>query len=323
MSERLKLRHDRLYGEYSTEIPVIKDLIQSHSLQRLKWINQFGIPDEFYHLENFSRHEHSIGTMLLLKHLGASEEEQIAGLLHDVSHRAFSHVYDWVVSDYTNGATSENSQDERHIDFIHNSELVGILESHGYSAERLTNYHHFGLLERESPDLCADRVDYSLREFNPRLASDIFSGLIAFDGQIICRDLETSAKFGRAFLTLQTEHWGGYEATARYHQFASILTRAINIGVISPEDFDKDDNHIVDKLRTSSDKDITDRLDYLRQRKLPRSSEGVTVYKKFRYIDPPILMSGNLVRLSEVDYNFVSLLDEAREDNRKGVLVAV
>lgn len=322
MSERLQLGHDRIYGEYSTEIPVIKDLIHSPSLQRLKGINQFGIPDEFYHLKNFSRYEHSIGVMLLLKHLGASEEEQVAGLLHDVSHRAFSHVYDWVVSDYRNGANSEESQDEGHIEFISNSELVGILELHGHSVERVTDYHHFGLLERDSPDLCADRIDYSLREIDSELASEIFDGLAVFEGQIVCKGLETSAKFARAFLTLQTKHWGGYEAVARYHQFASTLKRATNIGVIIQEDFEIDDAHVVKKLTSSKDKEIIKRLDYLRQRTLPTVNEGITVYKKFRHIDPPFLYGGELIHLSDLDYNFVSLLDEARKDNRTGVLVA-
>lgn len=70
-------------------------------MQRLKGISQFRIPDKYYFKDNYSRFEHSIGVMVLLGKLGASQEEQIAGLLHDVSHKAFSHVYDWVVVDYS------------------------------------------------------------------------------------------------------------------------------------------------------------------------------------------------------------------------------
>lgn len=42
------------------------------------------------------RYDHSVGVMLLIRMLGGTLEEQIAGLLHDVSHTAFSHVADYV-----------------------------------------------------------------------------------------------------------------------------------------------------------------------------------------------------------------------------------
>ncbi|HUB93002.1 MAG TPA: HD domain-containing protein [Verrucomicrobiae bacterium] len=85
---------DRVYGSAEVNSNVLLDLINSQPVQRLKGIAQFGIPDEFYHKQNYSRYEHSVGVMILLQRLGASEEEQIAGLLHDVSHTAFSHVID-------------------------------------------------------------------------------------------------------------------------------------------------------------------------------------------------------------------------------------
>lgn len=41
-------------------------------------------------------YDHSMGVFVILRARGAPLEEQIAGLLHDVSHTAFSHVGDWV-----------------------------------------------------------------------------------------------------------------------------------------------------------------------------------------------------------------------------------
>ncbi len=45
-----------------------------------------------------TRYEHSLGVYLLLRRLGAGPREQVAGLLHDVSHTAFSHAVDFVFS---------------------------------------------------------------------------------------------------------------------------------------------------------------------------------------------------------------------------------
>ncbi|MBM3284104.1 HD domain-containing protein [Candidatus Gottesmanbacteria bacterium] len=317
MKEIIISGHHKIYGDYRMEAPVLVDLVNSPPMQRLKGLNQFGIPDEFYHLKNFSRYDHSIGVMLLLKKLGASEEEQIAGLLHDVSHPAFSHVYDWVIGE----VGLENSQDQGHEDFIRSSEIPRILQLRGFSVDRVIDYHHFGLLERSSPDLCADRVDYSLQEFELKLALEILGGLTVSSGQIACINLETAAKLGRGYLNLQVNHWGGYEAVARYFVFSSVLKIALERGIIKKSDFLDVDSHITEILTVSSDLDIKRRLAFLRQKPLPTTTKGRVVVKKFRYIDPPILIEKGLERLTSVDNEYRKLLEKARNDNQKGILV--
>lgn len=83
---------DPIYGKMRIQKPVLIELLSAPSVIRLKNISQFGIPDQYYHLKNYSRFEHSVGVMILLRKLGASVEEQAAGLLHDVSVSAFSHI---------------------------------------------------------------------------------------------------------------------------------------------------------------------------------------------------------------------------------------
>lgn len=86
---------DVLYGEFKVD-PVVEELILSKSVQRLKGIHQTGASYLVNKEWNVTRFDHSVGVMLLVKKLGGSVEEQIAGLLHDVSHTAFSHVIDYV-----------------------------------------------------------------------------------------------------------------------------------------------------------------------------------------------------------------------------------
>ena len=81
---------DRVYGEEEIREKVLVDLINCKSIQRLKGLAQFGLPDEYYHRNGFSRYEHSLGVLIFLRKFGTDLNEQIAGLLHDVSHTAFS-----------------------------------------------------------------------------------------------------------------------------------------------------------------------------------------------------------------------------------------
>lgn len=68
--------------------------------------------------------------MLLIKKLGGSVEEQIAGLLHDVSHTAFSHVIDYVFHN-----EGESYHEEIFSSVVKNSEIPAILSKYGYNYE--------------------------------------------------------------------------------------------------------------------------------------------------------------------------------------------
>ena len=87
---------DRVYGKIQVTEPVLLEIMQSQPVQRLKGIYQAGISIRAIPKLTVTRFEHSVGVMYLLQKLGASVEEQIAGLLHDVPHTAFSHVVDYV-----------------------------------------------------------------------------------------------------------------------------------------------------------------------------------------------------------------------------------
>lgn len=150
---------DYIYGQFEIE-DVLEELILSKSMQRLKGIHQGGASYLVNSLWNVTRYEHSVGVMLLIKQLGGSLEEQIAGLLHDVSHTAFSHVIDFVL---------DNDAEDYHegiiMDVLRNSEIPMILKKYNYNYEHiLLNSSKWALLEQPAPDLCADRVDYTLRD---------------------------------------------------------------------------------------------------------------------------------------------------------------
>lgn len=315
------LVEDRLYGKFEIDSPILVELINSPAIQRLKGINQLGVPAEFYPFPSYSRYEHSIGVMLLLKMLGANEEEQIAGLLHDASHTAFSHMIDWVIKGQGGG---ESYQDENHLSFLKKTEMPAILARYGYDIEKIADYHRFGLLERDIPDLCADRVDYALREFSDDVIQACLASLIVKDGYIVFDNIRLAELFAMNFIERQKINWGGLEAVNRYFYFAKALRRTLELGLIKFEDFYKDDAYVMNLIKDCQDeefKKIMKALSIKNWGDKPQSDQRML--KKIRYVDPLCFSGQGVKRLSEIDSDFKQKIEEDLALQRQGMPLVV
>jgi len=314
---------DRLYGEFVISEPVLQELILSKPVQRLKGVTQHGLPPGHEIFPKFTRYEHSVGVMLLLRKLGASVEEQVAGLLHDVSHTAFSHVFDFVVNDMT-----ENFQDEVHEQIVRKSEIPVILKKYDFDVDKICNIELFSLLEQKTPELCADRVDYGLREMvdwaDPENAQFYFDSLTTHDGKIVFSSERAALGFSNAFLRLQNEHWGNPKQVLCYHFLAKAIRTALDNDVISMGDAHVTDDVLLKKLIDSDDEQVQGVLKELATYRFEETDDpDFTCTKKFRYADPLFMIDGLPNRLSEVNQGFKKHLEEQRELNKKGVSVKV
>lgn len=306
--------NDELYGKFEINEPVLIELIKSNSIQRLKGVSQYGIPDNYYHKKGYFRYDHSIGVFLLLRKLRAGLEEQISGLLHDVSHTAFSHVIDRIFGDL-----EEKSQDKNHLKMIENSELKNILDRYNYDYRKIANFSNFSLLEKEIPSLCADRVDYALRELSID-GFDIKKFVLDLDscqGQIVFNNKDTAFDFGKKFLELQTQHWGEKNAIVRYEILSGILKKALNSKILSENDFYKTDYEILNFLESSEDLEIQNNLKLLRGQLIIYEVDkgGISLRKKFRYVDPEIFIDRRIVKLSEISREYKKILDKEKENS--------
>ena len=310
--------HDVVYGEEEIHEPVLLDLILSPEMQRLKNISQFGMPDEYYHKKGFSRYEHSIGVFLLVRKFGGSLKEQIVGLLHDVSHTAFSHVIDWVIGD----PSKEDYQDNRHLEFIKNSSLVYILKKSGFTAEEIADLHSFNLVDYPAPDLCADRLDYTLREIVLEEAfkdiSQILESLVVYEGKIIFSNEDSAFIFSNYYARFNREHWAGNEAKTRYHILAGILRIALSGKILSIEDIkDKDDHGILRLLENCENDYIIGELNLLKKGfKISKNSGEGSFFlkKKFRCVDPLVFRDKKLLRLSKINGRYAKILERDKEE---------
>lgn len=315
---------DRIWGKFEVNEPVILELLNLCEIKRLEGISQFGLPYEYYGLKGFSRAEHSIGTMLLLRKLGAGLEEQVAGLTHDISHTAFSHLVDWVIGDRKN----EDYQDNRHGEIMLNGNISNVLKKYKFSPERLAEHDNYTLLEMPSPNLCADRIDYAMREFQdwacPEIVEECKNRLMNKRGKIVFKEKQTAKKFALGFLKLQREHWGAAEYMLRWQRFAEILRYAMEKKYIEISDFDSTDTEVIGKLQDSKDEFIIGRLQELRGElkcEVVDINSDYFLKKKFRHIDPLYLEDERVARLSETDRDFCQFLEKEREHNANGIRI--
>ncbi len=312
---------DRIYGKFKINEPVLIELIKSRPVQRLKKISQFGIPNEYYFVKGFSRFEHSIGVMILLKKLNASLEEQVAGLLHDVSHYAFSHVADWVLDNIE----KEDFQDTILADFINKSEIKPILTKYNLDYKKIADLPHYKILERDVPELCADRLDYVFREFeiwsNRKNLDYCLSHLNISDETIIFTNKRAAQILGRFFITCQIKNWTSLNATRAYHFFSNLLKQALTKGIISMDDFLADEETIIKKLAKAKDRELIELFENFKGQRYLKQSINLKILKKIRYADPKYLSHSKIMELSQTDPKFIESINKLVADNKKGVWI--
>ncbi|NUN11571.1 HD domain-containing protein [Candidatus Micrarchaeota archaeon] len=287
---------DFLYGKYEFKQPVMIDLINSKTVQRLKQISQYGVPEKYYDRKSFSRFDHDVGVAILLDKYGASLSEVVAGVLHDISHTAFSHVVDAAMNN-----EKESFQDEVLHEFILSKEISSILSNYSYNAEDFLDLSKYPLLEKELPELCADRLDYSLRQLawegKDDLVKKILGDLIVFENSFCFKTRETAELFAASFSDLNENHWVSEFNRSRYYLLGKAISLCLDKKIISKKDLFSTDLEVLAKIEASSDPEVKAIIKLLEDKVVVKNN----LKKKQRIVDPSFVDSGKLVKLSRVD----------------------
>lgn len=291
---------DCIYGIHEVTEPVLLELMASPDFNRLRGISQKGLD------ESYTRFDHSVGTMLLLRILGASLEEQVAGLTHDVSHTAFSHLIDRI----RGSANADNFQDENQALFIRNrTNFVSIVKGHGLPEKCVLEPHHYSLLEQPIPGLCADRVDYTLRDCAARGMRSVVAvcalALTTHEGKIVFNARYPAELFWKAYCDKEARE-GSPEFVAPYELLADAFRRAFAIGAMSVEEMYVTDSEALGSLRKIDDLHVQDKLRLFEKGVSAELSDNAdyVVCKKPRYVNPAFLEEGRLWRVSDVQLDY-------------------
>jgi HD superfamily phosphohydrolase len=315
---------DKIYGKVKIESPLILELINSPSLQRLKDIDQVGylpLYQKFYpqKIKKITRFEHSLGVFILLKKFQAPFEEQIAGLLHDISHGVFSHALDYVFKKVPR--KNHTFQDNIFEDFIKNSEIPSILSKYGIKLDSILNKNNLPLLERELPDLCADRIDYSLRnaicnqEATKKEIDYFLKNLLTENNLWVFKNFQSAQKYAKLFYRLNKLYYSGFPTAVMFRTVGDVLRYCLENRYLKREDLFSTEKTVLKKIKSKLKSDS--KLKTLFQRmtgkikvKNDPKNYDVIVYCKSRIVDPLFKDRNKIKRLSQVDKNWRKILKQ-------------
>ncbi|MEH7220015.1 HD domain-containing protein [Bacillus toyonensis] len=318
---------DVLYGEFEVD-QVLEELILSKPVQRLKGIHQAGASYLMNEKWNVTRFNHSVGVMLLIKKLGGSVEEQIAGLLHDVSHTTFSHVMDYVFDNM-----NESYHEEIFSSVVKNSEIPAILSKYGYNYEDiLLDDSKWTLLERSAPELCADRVDYTLRDMytygyvSLEEVHNFLSDVIEVDGKMVLQNIKMAEWFTETYYKEVIDFFMQPTNIYGNDMLAKTLKLALHKQVIHADDFLLEDHELQVKLQLCNDSEVHALLRKIHPNvkvREDRSEYDLHQKNKVRLIDPPLLREGKIIQSSVVSEKIREMSDIAYEKSVRGMYVKV
>lgn len=318
-----------IYGAFEIDDPAFIAILQSPIMERIKKVTQGGITDVVFKELAFSRFDHCVGVALLLKKFGASREEQLAGLLHDASHTAFSHMGDMV---YYQGAQRHSYQDNIHDWYLEKCDINKLLKPFGYTLYDVSPKRSaFTLLERDLPDICVDRLEYNIRSgvtwklIKEEDALTIVNNLHYEDSHWFFTDATAARKLGDLSLEL-TKLFCTPWNKLMYMWGAESIKQAFKIGLVTPEEFHfSNDYDVWEKLQKSDDPTIQENVQKIinvhdHYESAPEGTKPDFIAKtKFRGINPFVKTEHGLQLLTEIDKEFKVLFEQIRKTVTDGV----
>lgn len=321
--------YDELYGAFEVA-PVLKELIQTETFQRLKDIHMAGpayLADSNW---NETRYEHSLGVMLLIKKLGGSLEEQIAGLLHDISHTAFSHVVDYVFE-----RPDEDYHERIKQKFLEDSEIEKILSRYNFNIEQLLYCaSNWQLLEKEAPHLCVDRIDYTLREIHRYYKVplneiyDFLDELIFKSSELCVQSTNQAEWFVDQYYRIVVEFFYNPKNIYATEQLKKVLELALQKKVIIEENFLMAETQLLNRILNSEDPEchfLLEKINDLPQLAIVQENEKYDFSRKnkIRYVDPGIYRNGFVQPISRSSEKAKKKIAKTKQAIIKGQYIKV
>lgn len=303
-----------IYGDCEISDPAFIAILQSSAMERIKKVTQGGITDIIFPEIAFSRFDHSVGLAVLLHKFGASLEEQYAGLTHDLSHTAFSHV--GCLLNYQ-GIQRNAYQDNIFEWYMHEQGMDTLLAPYGITIASLNpTDEKFTMFDRDIPELDLHRLEYLLhtgivwKQITLADVTNIVNHVRYENNEFFFTDEAVAKQWAQLGLYFSENLYGAPWNKLMYLWTVKALKRGFEIGLISPHEFHfSNDFDVWAKLEKSDDPAIAAEVtkiknvhDYYEEG--DAENHDFVAKTKLRCSDPYVQTANGLKRLTEVNEAF-------------------
>ena len=323
----------QLHHVYSPEIPdFLEPFILAPEMQRLGGVTQtcgVALTRSFDYKFILTRLDHSVGVALIIRHFTQDKAQTLAGLFHDISHTAFSHVGDFLRWDHENQESSEVYHDQI---LMNSAVITAELQKIWIPMDAVNDYTLYPIADNPWPQLAADRLEYNFCEVVSRtgdvtIVRGIYNDITVLTNEhgqpeLWFQNIEMATAFAYMALENDQQFFGWYESKLTMSFLTMILKEACDKHIFTLDDlYTLHDEQVFELIYASQDRSLIAKLDYFKRiryykvrQKQPDTKEFTVDTKiKKRFIDPLVQTTQGVVRLRQIDTLFAEKVRYHRE----------
>jgi len=322
---------------YEKEMPVfLKPYCAAEEMQRLKKVDMncgmnFTSVPLFQGIEPYTRYEHSVGVACIVHRFTKDPIQTLAGLFHDISTPAFSHVIDFMHGD---AMKQESTEEETQNILAHSHAIMKQLKIDGILLDQVYDYHRYPIADNDRPKLSADRLEYTLsaamdygfasKEDLQPLYDDIVIGVNEEqERELVFQHAKQATAFtkialrnGRVFTSIEDRYC--------MEILACLVKQAIDMHVLCEADLYTNEEIVTAKLANSEMRQAWQAYRSIQHvMTSPMKRDGwISMPAKKRYIDPYCLEKQSRVSQYDAAINqeMNAFLNETDEEYMKGIM---
>lgn len=306
----------QLWTIYHHNIPdFIHEFAQTAPMLRLKNIGmncgcEYTKFPTFQNCQPYSRYDHSIGVALIIWHFTHHQTQTIAGLFHDIATPVFAHTIDFLNGDYETQESTEKNTEQI---ITSSQEIMSLLKKYHIDVSQVIDYHIYPIADNDSPQLSADRLEYTLGNMlnygfcSIEQIKTFYNDLIvAFNEQDIEELSFQTTDIAIAFSQMAIQNSYVYiadEDRFSMQALADIIHYAIDNHILTKQDLYQDEPYVIQCLCShSTTKEMwltfTQYSQIKKAYQRPNHGYWLQVNAKKRYINPLIINKGRVTHVS-------------------------